>query len=139
MKLLKIYVILFRKPISPQEYAERARKALGYAADAHVVGIPPTDETLAKNAIKEVRGDIWSMSPVPEVKIEKGNPIDFSAHHDPILPGGGMNDYAVNFLRRKVSEGKDPDYFNIAGYKVNVTTSLDRITGDSALVIDINR
>ena len=139
MKLLKIYAVLFRRPISPQEYAERARQALGYGAGAQVVGIPPTDETFAKNAIREVCGDIWSMSPVPEVKVEKGNPADFSARHDPDLPGGGLNDYAIDFLKRKVAEGKDPDYFNIAGYSVYVTTSVDRITGDGALVISINK
>jgi len=112
---------------------------LGYGAGAHVVGIPPTDETFAKNAIREVCGDIWSMSPVPEVKVEKGDPVDFSARHDPALPGGGLNDYAIDFLKRKIAEGKDPDYFNIAGYNVYVTTSVDRITGDGSLIIHIYR
>jgi hypothetical protein len=139
MKLLKIYVILFRRPISSKEYAERARQALGYGAGAQVVGTPPTDETFAKNAIREVCGDIWSMSPIPEVKVEKGKPADFSARYDPNLSGGGLNDYAIDFLKHKVAEGKDPDYFNIAGYSVYVTASVDRITGDGALVIHINR
>jgi HEAT repeat protein len=137
MKLLKIYTILFRRPISPQEYAERARGALGYGAGARVVGAPPSDETFAKNAIREVCGDIWSMSSVPEVKVEKGDPADFSARHNPTLPGGGLNDYAIDFLKHKVAKGKDPDYFNIAGYNVYVNTSVDRITGDGALVIHI--
>jgi hypothetical protein len=139
MKLRKIYVILFRKPISPQEYAERAKKTLGYRDDAQVVGTPPTDETFAKNAIREVCGDIWSMKPVPEVKIEKGKPADFSARYNPSLSGGGLNDYAINFLKHKVAERKDPDYFNIAGYNVYVANSVDNITGDGALVISINK
>jgi hypothetical protein len=140
MKLQKIYVLLFRQPISPQEYTERVRQRW-YADNpgAFIVATPPTDETLVKNAIREVCGDIWSMSPVPDVKIEKGKPADFSARYDANLSGGGLNDYAIDFLKHKVAEGKDPDYFNIAGYNVYVATSVDRITGDGALVIHINR
>jgi hypothetical protein len=139
MKPLKIYVILFRRPISPEEYAERARQAFLIGAGARVVGTPPTDETFARNAVREVCGDVWSMSPVPEVQAEKGDPVVFSARHDPALPGGGLNDYAIDFLRRKIAEGKDPDYFHIAGYNVYVTTSVDRITGDGSLIIHIYR
>jgi len=134
MNLIKVYVVLFRRPISPEEYAERARLAFGYGPGATVVGIPPSDETFAKNAIREVCGDIWSMTPIPEVKTEKGDPQNF--RNEPI-PGGGMKEYAINFLKRKISEGEDPDYFNLAGYNVNVNTSADRITGDGALIIHI--
>jgi len=136
MKLVKVYAILFRKAMSPKEYAERARHTLGYGTSAMVVGIPPSDETFAKNAINEVCGDVWSMSPLPEVKIEKGDPQDFRS--EPV-PGGGMNQYAVIFLKRKISEGQDPDYFHIPGYNVYVTTTADRITGDGALIIRINQ
>jgi len=75
------------------------------------------------------------MTPSPEVVIEKGDPTDF--RNEPI-PGGGMNQYAIDFLKRKVAEAKDPDYFNIRGYVVYVNTSADRITGDGALIIRIN-
>jgi hypothetical protein len=99
-----------------------------------VVGIPPSDDTFAKSAIREACGDISSMIPVPEVKIEKDDPEHF--RNEPIA-GGGMNQYAIDFLKRKISEGRDPDYFHIAGYVVNVNTSADRITGDGALIIHI--
>ena len=139
MKPLKIYSNSVPQPISLQEYAERVRMVYGYSPTALILGIPPTDETLAKSAIREVCGDIWSMSPIPEVKVEKGDPVDFSACYDPTSPGGGLNDYAIDFLKHKIAEGKDPDYFNIVGYSVYVTTSVDRITGDGALIILIYR
>jgi hypothetical protein len=135
--LTKIYVILFRRSISAQEYAERARSTLSINPSAVVVGTPPSDENFAKNAIREVCGDIWSTSPVPEVKIEKDDPQYFRSIPD--VAGGGMNDYAISFLKRKIAQGEDSDYFNIYGYTVYVTTTMDRITGDGALVIRINR
>lgn len=136
MGLIKVYVILFRRSISQQEYGDRVRKVLGYEANATIVGVPSTDETFAQRAITEVCGNIGSMAPVPEVVIEKDDLTHF--RNEPI-PGGGMNEYAINFLKRKVAEGKDPDYFNIQGYQVYVTTSADRITGDGALIIRICR
>jgi hypothetical protein len=139
MTLRKIYVILFRKSTTPQKYAEKAKKTLGYNKGARVVGIPPSDENFAKNAIREVCGDISSIRPTPEVKIEKGKPADFRANYDPNASGGGFNQYAINFLKHKIASGKDPDYFNIPGYNVFVTASVDRITGDGALVISINK
>jgi hypothetical protein len=135
--LIRIYVILFRRSISAQEYAERARSTLSINPSAVVVGTPPSDENFAKNAIREVCGDIWSTPPVPEVKIEKDDPQYFRSI--PGVAGGGMNDYAIGFLKRKIAQGEDPDYFNIYGYTVYVTTTTDRITGDGALVIRINR
>lgn len=135
MDLIKVYMVLFRRPISPQEYAERARLAFGYKPGAKVVGIPPSDETFAKNAIREVCGDIWSVDPAPEVKTEKDDPQHF--RNVPGIPGGGMNQYAIDFLKRKIARGEDPDYFHVAGYNVYVNTSADRITGDGALVIRI--
>jgi len=135
MNLIKVYVILFRRPISQQEYAERARRVLGYGANATIVGVPPSDETFAKNAVAEVCGNIGSMTPIPGVVIEKDDPAHF--RNEP-MPGGGMNQYAIDFLKRKVAEAKDPDYFNIRGYVVYVNTSADRITGDGALIIRIN-
>jgi hypothetical protein len=136
--LIRIYVILFRRSLSPEEYAERTRSSLGvWRSDAVVVGTPPSDENFAKNAIREVCGDIWSTPPVPEVKIEKDDPQYFRSI--PGVAGGGMNDYAISFLKRKITQGEDPDYFNIYGYTVYVTTTTDRITGDGALVIRINR
>jgi len=135
--LIRIYVILFRRSLSSQEYAEHARSALSINPGAIIVGTPPSDENFAKNAIREVCGDIWSTPPVPEVKIEKDDPQFFRSI--PGVAGGGMNEYAIGFLKRKIAQGEDPDYFNIPGYTVYVTTTTDQITGDGALVIRINR
>lgn len=134
MNLIRVYVILFRSSISHQEYAESAKRVLGYEANTTVVGVPPSDEAFAKNVINEVCGNIRTMIPIPEAIIEKDDPTHF--FNEPIS-GGGMNKYAVDFLKRKIAEGKDPDYFNIQGYGVYVNTSADRITGDGALVIRI--
>jgi len=138
---VKIYVILFRTPISPEEYAERARRVFGYAPGAIVVGTAPSDETFANNAIRQACGDIWSMSPVPEVRIEKHDLEHFRAHfqQEREIPGGGMSPYAIEFLKRKIAEGEDPDYFNLVGYNVYVNASMDRVTGDGSLVIPIYR
>jgi len=132
--LVRVYVILNRREISPQEYAERARQVFGYSPGALVVGTPPSDETFAKNAIRAVCGDIWSSSPIPEVRIDK----DRTAI-GPRLQGlyGDRTQYAINFLKQRISEGYDPDYFQVAGYDLQVNFSVDRITGDEALVIRI--
>lgn len=135
VSLIKVYAVLFRRDISAQEYAERARLVFGYSPGARVVGTPPSDETFAGNAIREVCGDIWSMSPVPEVKVERDDPMHFV--NEP-KPGGGMNEYATSFLRRKISEGEDPDYFHLSEYVIHVDTSLDLITRDGALIIRIS-
>lgn len=132
MNLIKVYVVLFHTPISSQEYSESMRQALGYGPGARIVGILPSDETLAKNSIRRACGDIWSMHPVPEVNIEKGDPQHF--RNVPGIPGGGMNQYAIDFLKHKIAEGEDPDYFH-GGYNVYVTTST--ITGGGTLTISI--
>jgi hypothetical protein len=115
MNLIKIYVVIFRRSASRS--------------------MPTNDETLAKNSIRRVCGDVWSMHPAPEIKIEQGDPQHF--RNDPSLPAGGMNQYAIDFLKRKIAEGEDPDYFHVTGYKVYVDATTFHLTGDGTLNIRI--
>ena len=48
-----------------------------------------------------------------------------------------MNAYAIAFLKARIREGSDPDYFSIPGYTVNINQAVDRFAGDAALTIMI--
>jgi hypothetical protein len=115
VNLIKVYVILFRRSASGS--------------------MQTSDEALARNSINRVCRDVWSIQPAPEIKIERGDPQHF--RNDPNLPGGGMNQYAIDFLKRKISEGEDPDYFHVTGYKVYVDATTFHLTGDGTLNIRI--
>ena len=95
--------------------------------------IPPSDETFARRAIEAVIGNISSMSPAPEVRIERddGSNVLFN-------PSSKIQSYAVDFLRKKISNNEDPDYSYI-GYNVQATMSTDRLSGDYAIVINIQK
>ncbi len=132
--LVKIYVVSFRSDFNRLMYPERARTALGISPGARVVGITPSDETFSRRAIESVCGDISLLSPAPEVKVESddGSNAQFN-------PSVQMESYAVDFLRRKISKGEDPDYFRVPGYNVQATLSTDRLSGDYAIVIKIHK
>lgn len=132
--LVKVYVVLFRSELDRLIYAESARTTFGYSPGATIVGVTPSDEVFARQAIKAVCGDISSMSPAPEVKIERddGSNVLFN-------PSSQMESYAVDFLRKKISRGEDPDYFLYAMYNVQATMSTDRLSGDYAIVINIQK
>jgi hypothetical protein len=134
MSLVKVHVVLFRSELNRLMYADRARTALGMSPGATVLGISPSDETFAKRAIEAVCGDISSLSPAPEVKMERddGSNILFD-------PRTQMESYSVDFLRKKISTGEDPDYFHEPGYNVQTTLSTDRLSGDYAIVISIRK
>ena len=132
--LVKVYVVLFRSGFNRLMYAERARTAFGISPGATILGITPSDETFAKRAIEAVCGDISSLSPAPEVKMERddGSNVLFN-------PRTQMESYAVDFLKKKISGGEDPDYFREPGYNVQATMSTDRLSGDYAIAINIRK
>lgn len=134
MSLVKVYVVLFRSEFNRLMYGERARTAFGMSPGATVLGITPSDETFAGRAIEAVCGDISSLSPAPEVKMERddGSNVLFN-------PSTQMESYAVDFLKKKISAGEDPDYFRRPGYNVQATMSTDRLSGDYAIVIRIQK
>ena len=132
--LVKVYVILFRSELNRLLYPERARIAFDMSPTARVLGISPSDDTFAERAIEAVLGDISSLSPAPEVKMERdegSNPL--------FDPRTQMESYAAEFLRKKISDNEDPDYFNKPGYNVQSTLSTDRLSGDYAMVIGIRK
>ncbi len=132
--LVRVYAILFRTTRSAKEYGELAREAFAIAPTATVAATAPTDDTFAQRAVEEVCGDLRSLSPSPEIKIEHDDPTHFPGE---AMAGGSMEQYAIEFLKPKAAAKQDPDYFNIPGYRVEATTTRDKITGDRALVIRI--
>lgn len=132
--LVKVYVKLFRSELNRLLYPERARIAFNMSPTARVLGISPSDDTFAERAIEAVLGDISSLSPAPEVKMERdeGSNMLFD-------PRTQMESYAAEFLRKKISDNEDPDYFKKPGYNVQSTLSTDRLSGDYAIVISIRK